>query len=179
MVTIVNYRDAITKDSILRIEKIQDCLYELPVSDFIRFTEPIPKMVGDEDIDSFLIPALNAAGLQIGMITEAEDTFTDSVMTPEQAEDFHVDSIDALFDEGFYACMIDDLRGTAGISYTIDDFIDPNVPLLYLLCHAYEEYRNEGYAMDENVRMELSHYKGPRTHTYFVSMGILRDIVLS
>lgn len=38
---------------------------------------------------------------------------------------------------GFYACMIDDLRGTAGISYTIDDFIDPNIPLLYLLCHAY------------------------------------------
>lgn len=54
----------------------------------------------------FLIPALNAAGLQIGMITEAEDTFTDSVMTPEQAEDFHVDSIDALFDEGFL-CLYD------------------------------------------------------------------------
>lgn len=73
-VTVVNRWENIDRESILRVEKGIDNIfniYEMRVSDFIRFTEPTPWIVGDKNIDSYLIAMLNLATVPINFITEA------------------------------------------------------------------------------------------------------------
>lgn len=93
------------------------------------------------------------------MITEAEDSYSESTFDEEDAEIFHADTIKAVWDDGFYGCMIDDLDDD-GVSFTVDNFTSPmDMPLLYLLCHAHQEYIDSGYAMEGRIQMELARYE--------------------
>lgn len=117
-------------------------------------------MVQGDEIDAYLIPMLSGLGLQIGMITEDEDTFTESIMTEEDAEIFHADTIMAVWEDGFYSCLIDNIDGE-GQYFTVDNFTSPmGMPLLYLLCQAYEEYFGSGCIVDEErIKIELESYE--------------------
>lgn len=115
-------------------------------------------MVDKEDVDVYLLRMLDSIGLQIGMIAGEENVFTESVLSEEEAELFHVDTIMAVSGlEEFYSCSIDNLDGES-ISSTADNFILPmEITLLHLLCHAYEEYFGGGCIIDEEqIHMELA-----------------------
>lgn len=110
-------------------------------------------------IDSYVMPLLNLAAIEIGMITEMEDSFTDEILDVQSADGFHCDKKLAAWDDGYYSCMIDDLDA-GGITFSLDSFSQPaNIPLLYLLCYAYQEYLSMGYSMKGNIRMELAKYE--------------------
>lgn len=178
-VSIVNKKDLITGESILRIEKKTGQRDELGVSAFIRLTESTPGMVTDDEIERYMTTTLVAADLQIGKLTEAEDTFSDSEMTHEEAQEFLVDEIDALFEDGYYACGIDSSDGS-GRSFTLDDFALQDVKLLVLLAHAYEVYFGEGCIVDdEDINIELSRCEGMHTHTTLIPFGLFQELILS
>ncbi|PIZ01293.1 hypothetical protein COY60_04300 [Candidatus Gracilibacteria bacterium CG_4_10_14_0_8_um_filter_38_28] len=179
-VTIINLGEEINLKSLLRVEKEPNDIYEIGVDDFIRFTESKSGIVSDNNIEAYLIPMLGSIGMQIGMITEDEDTFTESVMTKEDVEIFHAETIKAVWEDGFYSCLVDNKDGK-GEYFTVDNFESPmEMPLLYLLCQAYEEYFGSGCILDEEqIKIELASYEGIYTHTRFVSISLLQEIILS
>jgi hypothetical protein len=119
--------------------------------------------------------------LHIGMITEAEDTFTESIMTEENAEIFRIDTIKAVVNENeFYSCSIDNSNGES-MSFTVDNFISPmDITLLHFLCHAYQEYFAEGCIVDEEqIHLELASNEQIYTHTRHISISLLQKIIFS
>lgn len=179
-VTIVNSGEEILIDSVLRVEKGTNDTYEMSVRDFIRFTESTPGKVGKENIDSYLVPTLNFVGMHIGMITEAEDVFTEAVLTEEDSEVFRAEEIKTVWEDGFYSCSVDNTDGEC-MSFTPDDFLSPmNISLLHFLCHTHCGYFGSGCSADEElIRVELASHEGMYTHTRILSFSLLNTLILS
>ncbi|HBB26869.1 TPA: hypothetical protein DCZ36_00030, partial [Candidatus Gracilibacteria bacterium] len=79
-----------------------------------------------------------------------------------------------------YACCINNLNGR-GIDYTIDHFVSmENLPLLYLLCHAYQGHFGNGCIIDEEqLQIELDYIEGIFIDSRHISFSLLQEIIFS
>ena len=113
------------------------------------------------------------------MIREGEDIFTQSDFKKEDLEVCHAESIDVIWEGGFYSCLIDNLDGDS-IAFTLDDFISPDeIKLLHFLCHAYHGYFGNGCIVDEErISVELSSNEDTYTDTRIISIAFLKEIIL-
>lgn len=178
-VTIVNTGEEITFHSMLRVEKSPDDIYEIGVDTFIRLTEPVAGMVQKGGrADAYIIPVLDSIGIHIGMVTEAEDIFTESILIKDDLEDFHIENINAVWAEGFYSCLVND-TDNEGMIFTLDDFlVAEDIQLLHFLCHAYIGYFGKGAIIDmERIHLELASHEGIYTDTKIISIDLLRKIL--